>query len=37
MPLMGKDTVRELEQCAKLSGMDPEIVSVTGATKVEDS
>ena len=36
-PLMAKDTVRELEQCAKLSGVDPSIVSATGATKVEDS
>lgn len=37
MPLMTKDTVRELEQCARLSGVDPEIVSATGATKMEDS
>jgi len=35
-PLMTKDTVRELEECAKLSGVDPEIVSATGATKLED-
>lgn len=36
-PLMTKATVFELEQCAKLSGVDPEIVNTTGATKVEDS
>ena len=35
-PLMTKDAVRELEQCAKLSGVDPEIVIATGATRVED-
>jgi hypothetical protein len=33
---MTKDAVRELEQCAKLSGVDPEIVIATGATRVED-
>jgi pyruvate formate lyase activating enzyme len=36
-PLMTKDTVHELEQCAKQSGVNPEIVFVTGPTKVEDS
>jgi pyruvate formate lyase activating enzyme len=36
-PLMTKDTVRELEQYAKQSGVDPEVVFATGATKVEDS
>jgi pyruvate formate lyase activating enzyme len=36
-PLMTKDTVHELEQCAKQSGIDPEIVFATGPTKVEDS
>jgi pyruvate formate lyase activating enzyme len=35
-PLMTKYAVRELEQCAKLSGVDPEIVIATGATRVED-
>ena len=35
-PLMTKDAVRELEQYAKLSGVDPEIVIATGATRVED-
>ena len=35
-PLMTKDAVRELEQCAKQSGVDPEIVIATGATKVEN-
>jgi pyruvate formate lyase activating enzyme len=36
-PLMTKDAVRELEECAKLSGVDPSIVSATGTTKIEDS
>jgi pyruvate formate lyase activating enzyme len=36
-PLMTKDAVRELEECAKLSGVDPNIVSATGTTKIEDS
>ena len=36
-PLMTKSTLRELEQYAKLSGVDPEIVIATGATRVEDS
>jgi len=36
-PLMTKDTVRELEQCARQSGVNPEIVLATGPTKVEDS
>lgn len=36
-PLMTKDTVRELEQCARLSGVNPELVSATGTTKAEDS
>ncbi len=35
--LMTRAAVRELEQYAKLSGVDPSIVSATGATKVEDS
>jgi len=35
-PLMSKDMVDELEQCAKRSGVDPKIVIATGATKVED-
>jgi hypothetical protein len=29
--------VRELEQCARQSGVNPEIVLATGPTKVEDS
>jgi len=36
-PLMTKDTVHELEQCARQSGVNPEIVLATGPTKVEDS
>jgi pyruvate formate lyase activating enzyme len=36
-PLMTKDLVRELEQCARQSGVNPEIVFATGPTKVEDS
>jgi pyruvate formate lyase activating enzyme len=36
-PLMTKDMVCELEQCAKQSGVNPEIVFATGPTKVEDS
>ena len=36
-PLMTKDTVRELEQYARQSGVNPEIVLATGPTKVEDS
>jgi pyruvate formate lyase activating enzyme len=35
-PLMTKDAVHELEQCAKQSGVNPEIVYATGPTKVED-
>lgn len=35
-PLMSKDAVHELEQCARLSGVNPEIVVATGATKVEE-
>ena len=35
-PLMSKDTVQELEQCARQSGVSPEIVFATGPTKVED-
>ncbi|MBM4451931.1 MAG: glycyl-radical enzyme activating protein [Chloroflexi bacterium] len=35
-PLMSKDMVDELEQCAKRSGVDPKVVIATGATKVED-
>lgn len=35
-PLMTKDAVHELEQCAKQSGVNPEIVFATGPTKVED-
>jgi pyruvate formate lyase activating enzyme len=37
IPLMTGDTVHELEQCAKQSGVNPEIVFATGPTKVEDS
>lgn len=36
-PLMTKDAVRELEECAKLSGVNPEIVVATGATRVEET
>jgi pyruvate formate lyase activating enzyme len=35
-PLMSNDTVRELEQCARQSGVNSEIVFATGPTKVED-
>ena len=35
-PLMTKDTVSELEQIAKRSGIDPAIVFATGPTRVED-
>ena len=35
--LMTEDTVRELQQCARQSGVNPEIVLATGPTKVEDS
>lgn len=35
-PLMSKSVLGELEQCAKQSGVDPEIVIATGVTKVED-
>jgi pyruvate formate lyase activating enzyme len=35
-PLMSKSVLSELEQCAKQSGVDPEIVVATGVTKVED-
>jgi hypothetical protein len=33
---MSKSVLSELEQCAKQSGVDPEIVVATGVTKVED-
>jgi pyruvate formate lyase activating enzyme len=36
-PLMTKSALCELEQCAKLSGVDPEIVIATGLTKAEAS
>jgi pyruvate formate lyase activating enzyme len=36
-PLMTKDMVSELEQCAKQSGVNPDIVFATGPTQVEDS
>ncbi|MBA7707543.1 hypothetical protein ES703_116417 [subsurface metagenome] len=36
-PLMTKSALCEMEQYAKLSGVDPEIVIATGATKMEDS
>ena len=36
-PLMTRSALCELEQCAKLSGVDPEMVIATGATRVEDS
>jgi pyruvate formate lyase activating enzyme len=35
-PLMSKSALSKLEQCAKQSGVDPEIVIATGVTKVED-
>jgi pyruvate formate lyase activating enzyme len=36
-PIMSKDIVSELEQCAKQSGVNPDIVFATGPVKVEDS
>lgn len=36
-PIMTKDIVSELEQCAKQSGVNPDIVFATGPMKVEDS
>ncbi len=36
-PLMTKDAVRELEECAKSSGVNPEIVVATGPTRVEET
>jgi pyruvate formate lyase activating enzyme len=36
-PLMTKEMVGELEQCAKRSGVNSEIVFATGPTKIEDS
>jgi pyruvate formate lyase activating enzyme len=36
-PLMTKEMVDELEQCAKRSGVNPKIVFATGPTKVKDS
>jgi len=36
-PLMTKNAVREMEQYARQSGVNPEIVFATGQTKVEDS
>lgn len=35
-PLMAKDKVREMENCAKQSGVNPDIVFATGPTKAED-
>jgi pyruvate formate lyase activating enzyme len=36
-PIMTKDMVSELEQCAKQSGVNPDIVFATGPTQIEDS
>ncbi|HIE16797.1 MAG TPA: glycyl-radical enzyme activating protein [Dehalococcoidia bacterium] len=35
-PLMTRAAIQELEQCAKLSGVDPRIVIATGATRITD-